>query len=251
MVLDHPLEHLPAREEIDLSDRVILLTGGAGNLGRELAAYLLEAGARVAIPLYHKEAGSSLEPLKQKHADRISTFSLDLTTERGAEQAVQHTREWGGRMDGMIHLVGGFEGGARLAESPVEIWNRMLNLNLTSAYLMARFALPPMVEQGSGNLVFISSRSAFEQPGYRAAYSAAKAGLVALTKAIAQEYEGQGIRCNVVVPDTLDTPENHEAMPDADPSQWVSLDRISRTIMFLSSSASSPRTGTALPVFPA
>lgn len=251
MVLDDALDDLPEEGTIDLTDAVVLLTGGAGNLGRELTRHALEAGARVAVPLYHKEAGGALDPLLRQYGDRLITFSLDLTTDRGAEQAVQHTGEWGGRIDVLIHLVGGFEGGSRLAEDPVEVWNRMLALNLTSAYLVSRYAIPRMVHQGNGNLVFISSRSAFASPAYRAAYAAAKAGLVALTRAIAEEYAEEGIRCNVVVPDTLDTPENRKSMPDADFSSWVPLERISRTILYLASEDSRPLSGAAVPVFPA
>lgn len=251
MVLDEPLNQLPATGEIDHSGAVVLVTGGAGNVGKGVTRAFLDAGARVAVPLYHREATTNVAPLVNEYGDRLTTISLDLTTERGAEQAVRHVKEWGGRLNCVVHLIGGFEGGTAVADSPVEVWNRMMTLNLTSAFLTARYALPALIESGGGTLVFISSRSAFQEQGNRAAYAAAKAGLVALAKAIALEYADQNIRCNVVVPDTIATPENRQTMPGADEGEWVSPERVEQTILYLASKASAPLTGAAIPVFPA
>src|SRR5690606_37807290 len=92
-----PRNHTRARSTI-VNDRVVLVTGGAGNLGHAVTAAFLEAGARVAVPLYKTDRSDTLNDLQARHADRLYTFALDLTTERGAEQAVGQVVEWGGRI---------------------------------------------------------------------------------------------------------------------------------------------------------
>lgn len=232
-----------------MNGKVVLVTGGAGNLGQAVTRSFLEAGARVAVPFYKTDQPSALDRLSSEYGDRLHTFALDLTTERGAEQAVRQVVEWGRSLDAVAHLVGGFVGGTRLAETPLEVWGRMVELNLTSAYLVARFAIPRLLEGGGGAFVFVSSRAAFEGRARKAAYSATKAGLVSLAKAIAEEYGGEGIRSNVVVPDTIDTPGNRTAMPDADPTRWTLPASIARVILFLASDEARAINGAAVPVY--
>ncbi|MEX2570452.1 MAG: SDR family oxidoreductase [Gemmatimonadota bacterium] len=232
-----------------MNDRVVLVTGGAGNLGRAVTRAFLEAGARVAVPFYKTDQPTALDALSNEFGDRLHTFALDLTTERGAEQAVRQTVEWGGQLGSLVHLVGGYVGGYSLADTPLDAWTRMLDLNMTSSFLASRFAVPRLVEAGGGSLVFVASRAAFEDRKNRAAYSAAKAGVVALAKALAEEYADSGIRSNVIVPDTIDTEANRRANPDEDYSRWVRPEEIAEIIVFLASARSAPINGAALPVY--
>jgi NAD(P)-dependent dehydrogenase (short-subunit alcohol dehydrogenase family) len=232
-----------------MDDRVVLVTGGAGNLGQAVTRAFLEAGGRVAVPFYKTDPASALDELSQQYGSRLYTFALDLTTERGAEQAVRQVVEWGGGLSAVAHLVGGYSGGVPLAQTPIEIWNRMIELNMTSAFLISRFAIPELLATGGGSFVFVSSRAAFEQRDNCAAYSATKAGLITLSKAIAEEYGPQGIRSNVIVPDTIDTEDNRRAMPDADHGRWISPEAIARVIIFLASNRSSAINGASVPVY--
>jgi len=232
-----------------MNETLVLVTGGAGNLGRAVTRALLEAGARVAVPFYKTDSPSEMDALGAEFDGRLHTYALDLTTERGAEQAVRRATEWGGPLGSVIHLVGGFAGGSRLADTPLDVWTRMLDLNMTSAYLIARFAIPVLLDRGGGSFVFVSSRAAFEGRANRAAYSASKAGLLSLAKSIAEEYGPEGIRSNVVVPDTIDTEDNRRAMPDADYSRWVQPSAIAKIILFLASTQSGAVNGAALPVY--
>lgn len=232
-----------------MNNKVVLVTGGAGNLGQAVSRAFLEAGARVAIPVYKTDHTSALDQLKSSFGDRIHSFALDLTTERGAEQAIRQVVEWAGSLTTVAHLVGGYTGGTRLADTPIEVWNRMIDLNMTSAYFMARFAIPQLLESGGGSFVFVSSRAAFEKRNERAAYSVTKAGLISLARAIAEEYGKEGIRSNVVVPDTIDTEANRQAMPDADRSTWIKPDSIARVILFLASDEARAINGASVPVF--
>src|SRR5690606_6685349 len=139
-------------------------------------------------------------------------------------------------------------GGSRLADTPLDLWTRMVELNLTSAFLVARASLPRLVQDGGGSLVFLSSRTAFENLTGNAAYSVTNAGLVTLAKSIAEEYGPDGIRSNVILPDTIDTEANRRALPGADPSRWVRPESIARVILFLASDASVVINGAAVPV---
>jgi NAD(P)-dependent dehydrogenase (short-subunit alcohol dehydrogenase family) len=232
-----------------MNNKVVLVTGGAGNLGHAVSRAFLEAGARVAIPVYKTDHTPELDQLKSAFGDRIHSFALDLTTERGAGQAIRQVVEWAGSLTTVAHLVGGYTGGTRLADTPIEVWNRMIDLNMTSAFFMARFAIPQLLENGGGSFVFVSSRAAFEKRNERAAYSVTKAGLISLARAIAEEYGKEGIRSNVVVPDTIDTEANRRAMPDADRSTWIKPDSIARVILFLASDEARAINGASVPVF--
>src|SRR5690606_25299413 len=117
------------------------------------------------------------------------------------------------------------------------------------AFLTTHFAVPRLLEEGGGSIVYVASRAAFEGFRNHAAYAASKAGLIALAKAVAEENRGLGLRSNVVVPDTLDTRANRSAMPDRDPDRFVPPEAVARVVVFLASSAASAINGAAIPVY--
>lgn len=232
-----------------MSEAVVLVTGGAGNMGLAVTEAFLRRGARVVVPLYKSDHPASLDALRTAHTGRLHTFALDLTTERGAEQAVGQAVEWGGRISAVAHLMGGYAGGGSLADTPMDRWDRMMDLNLKSAWLIARFALPRMVAQGGGAFVFVSSRAAVRGRAGHGAYAVAKSALITLMEAIAEEYGPQGIRANAVMPGTIDTAANRRANPDADPSLWTPPAQIAEVIAFLASPESAAISGAAIPVY--
>ena len=232
-----------------MSDRVVLITGGAGNLGRAVTRAFLREGARVAVPLYHTDKPELLDQAKAEFGDRIHTFALDLTTERGARFAVEESVEWGGRLDVVAHLMGGFQGGTRIGDTPLEVWDRMMELNLRSAWLISSAAVPAMLRTGGGSLLYVSARRALEQRARFAAYAVAKAGLLTLAQAVAEEYGSEGIRANAILPDVIDTEENRRAMPDGGSENWTPPEQIAEVLAFLASSASGPVNGAAIPVY--
>jgi NAD(P)-dependent dehydrogenase (short-subunit alcohol dehydrogenase family) len=231
-----------------MTDRIVLVTGGAGNVGRAVTRAFLASGDRVAVPVYKTDAPEALDELRSEHHDRLHPFALDLTPERGAEAAVREVVEWGGRLDVVVHMMGGYSGGTPLGETPVEAWQRMMDLNLNSAFLVTRFALPRMQDAG-GSFVFVSSRAARQASPGQAAYAVSKAGLLTLAEAIAAEYGAAGIRANAVLPGTVDTPANRRQMPDADHARWTDPAEIARVILFLTSPAAAAISGAAIPVY--
>jgi NAD(P)-dependent dehydrogenase (short-subunit alcohol dehydrogenase family) len=225
-------------------ERVALITGGAGGLGRACVDLFLEDGWRVAVPTHHSAEG--LQEPAGRHGDRLTWFEADLTTEEGAARAVERTVEWAGRLDAVVHSVGGYAWTGPLHESAVADWDRMMDVNLRSAYLVARAALPRLGEDGS--LVFVSSRAALQGRKGHAGYAVSKAALLTLVEAIAEEQKGRA-RANAVLPGTIDTPANRAAMPDAKFGTWTQPAEIARVILFLASPASAPVSGAAVPVY--
>lgn len=232
-----------------MNDSVVLVTGGAGNVGQAVTRRFLEAGARVSVPFYKTDATTALDELSREHGERLHSFALDLTTERGAEQAIQRTVEWAGRIDGLVHLVGGYLGGTRVAETEIDAWDRMMDLNLKSAWLVARAALPVIVKSGGGSMVFVSSRAARSGRAKHAAYAVAKSALLTLVESIAEEYARDEIRANAVLLGTVDTPGNRRSDPDADTSLWTQPDEIARVIVFLASDDAAAINGACIPVY--
>ena len=229
-----------------MADRVALVTGGAGGLGRAVTAEFLREGWNVAVPTFGSDGESALRELAGEHGERLTWFAADLSAEGGAADAVERTVGWAGRLDAVVHTVGGYAGGHPVAETPVAEWDRMMSVNLRSAFLVARAALPRL--QAGGALVFVSSRGAVSGRAGHAAYATAKSALLTLTETIAEEYRGR-VRANAVLPGTIDTAANRAAMPDADPSRWTPPEEIARVVVFLASPASAPVSGAAVPVY--
>lgn len=233
-----------------MTETTVLVTGGAGNLGRAVTRAFLAAGARVAVPFYKTDRPDALDELKRDFgAERLLSFALDLTTERGAGAAVHEVTEWAGGVNVVAHLVGGYRGGRKLADTAPEEWDRMLDLNLKSAFLITRAALPEMVKGGGGAFVFVSSQAARHGRDGHAAYAVAKAGLLTLAEAIAEEYRERGIRANAVLPNVVDTEDNRRAMPNASPDGWTAPEDIARIILFLASGQAGVINGAAVPVY--
>jgi NAD(P)-dependent dehydrogenase (short-subunit alcohol dehydrogenase family) len=151
------------------------------------------------------------------------------------------------RLDALVNTVGGFAAGDLLATDE-RAWDAMLTLNLRSAYLCCRAALPAMLAAGRGRIVNVASRSVVPPAGGFLAYTVSKAGVIALTQALAQEVRGRGVTVNAVLPSTMDTEANRRAMPDANRRTWVTPDSVARAILFLASDAAADVTGTLVAV---
>jgi NAD(P)-dependent dehydrogenase (short-subunit alcohol dehydrogenase family) len=225
-------------------DRVALITGGAGGLGRACVDAFLQDGWRVAVPTHRSADG--LREAAERHGDRLAAFPADLAADDGAVHAVERTLQWAGRLDAVVHTVGGYAASGPLHEAPIDEWDRMMDTNLRSAYLVARAALPRLGE--GGGLVFVSSRAALKGRKGNAAYAVSKAALLTLAEAIAEEQKGR-VRANAVLPGIIDTPANRAAMPDAKHESWTPPEEIARVILFLASPQSAPVSGAAVPVY--
>ncbi len=226
--------------------RGVIVTGGTGALGRALVRLLLERGARVAVPYRRTE---EWEALRQKAGAHAVLFGekADLGGPAGAGAFVDAAAARLGVLDGVALVAGGWAGGARFDEAPVDEWDRMLATNLGTVSHVCRAALPHLRKQG-GSVVAVGSQAAAAGGAGMAAYAVSKVAVHALVRVLALENGGFGVRFNAVLPGTIDTPANRRAMPDADHSKWTSPEAIARVIVFLLSPESAPTTGALVPV---
>lgn len=225
----------------DLNGKLVLITGATGGLGRHVTAAFLEAGATV--------AGVSRSIRDEDFPrPRFRAFPAELSSSRAAEAVVSAVAARLGRVDALVHLVGGFAGGKNLAETGDAVLEEMLSVNLRSAFFLAKAVLPAMRQVGAGRIVMIGSRAALEPQAGAAAYAASKAALLALVRSIAVEYRAAGITANAIVPGTIDTPANRAAMPGADFSAWVEPRRIAEVALWLVSDQAAAVTGAWIPV---
>lgn len=221
-----------------LQDKIVLITGGSGALGQVVVPACVDAGARVIVVDRHS-------PASEAHGVQVMT--ADITNEADIRRLVEAITEKVGRIDALINLVGGFAMG-RLVETDLSLWQRMLTMNLTAAFLLSKAVLPHMLQQGTGRIVHVAARAAVEPFPGAAAYVVSKAGLAALIRALALELAGSGVTINGLLPTTIDTPANRKSMPDADPSKWVNPRSIADMLSFLVSDEASQTNGALIPL---
>lgn len=228
-----------------MKGKQVLLTGGTGGLGLGVMRVLLAQGAKVTAP-YRSER--SLKPLKAAFTtvelESIRLVEMNLSDEQSLVQLVD-TME---RVDALIHTVGGFSMG-KTHEYSFEAWKKDIDLNLNMAFLVCKQSLRRMLEQGYGRIVTVASRGAVQPGGQLAAYCASKAGVVALTQAIADETKGTNITANVVLPSVIDTPKNRQDMGEENAHLWVTPESLGQVICFLASEAAKDVRGAAVPVY--
>lgn len=223
----------------------VLLTGGTGGLGLGVTPMVLAQGAEVTVPYHNPKAVERLqEKLVAAEFNRIRFVSVDLSQESEVEQLVDDM----GRVDVLIHLVGGFSMG-KTHEYSFEQWKKDFDLNLNTTFLVCKHSLRKMLEHGYGRIVTVGSRGAVQPGGQLAAYCASKSGVVALTQAIADETKGTNITANTVLPSVIDTPANRKAMGSAEADKWVKPESLAQVICFLASVAAIDVRGAAIPVY--
>ena len=227
-------------QEKTLEGKVAIITGATGGLGTSVTAAFLEAGARVAA--VDRSA-------RQEANDSFVSVAADLSTPAGATSAVDAVIARWGRVDILVHLIGGFAGGTSIADADDATFDRMMNLNLRTAFYMFRAVVPRMRAQGSGRILAIGSRSAVEPSPESGLYAASKAALVSVVRTVAAENADRGIGANVILPGTMDTPANRASMPTANFSQWVPPVQVAAMLVHLAGDGASAITGAVIPIY--
>lgn len=227
-----------------MQDRIVIVTGASGGIGKTVTERWLAAGARV-VAIASSER--SLDALGAH--ERLATAAFDVTSEPGAQDMVRFARSAFGVPDTLIHLVGGFDMGPIEDEKAPAIWDKMMRLNADSAFHCYRALVPALRERGGGWIVGLSSRNAATPPAQLAAYAASKAALTALTKSLAQELRDEDIHVNLIATSTVDTPANRAAMGEKAAAKWVTADQIADATLFLASESAAAVHGAVLDVF--
>ena len=230
-------------------EKVALVAGGTGGLGRAVSLAFLEQGATVAVTFRKKEELDALKIAARARAARLAGFGVDVTDEAAVGQLVDKILAQHGRLDVLVNAVGAYAGGTKLWELEAKVFDQMLALNLRSGYALSRAAVRAMLKQGQGAIVNVASKAAVDHAAGAAAYAASKSAAVALLDSMAADLKGSGIRVNTILPSVIDTEANRKAMPAADFSKWPKPEDIARVILFLCSDDAEVIHGEAIPVY--
>ncbi len=238
-----------------LHGKTVIVTGAAGGLGQAIAAHCLRAGARVALldrdPALLAQCGQTLDPT----GARVLTLACDVSNPDDARDAIEKTAAHWGAMHALVNNAAVATPGNKVADLTLEQWRQALDVNLTGAWLMSKYAIPHMTRAGGGVVLNIASQlGSVAAPG-RGAYGASKAGLIALARAIAVDHASDGIRALSLSPGAVLTGRlvarygSAQAAaatlaPKYPAGRLGTVDEIAQTAIFLISDAASFITGT-------
>lgn len=225
-----------------MADRVALITGANGGAGVAITRAFLVDGYTV-IGVARKIASADFPDAA------FVPLPADLLQPDVAGRLAAVAAGIGGRIDAVVHVMGGYAGGAKIWETADSDWERMLDMNFRSALWVVRAVVPHMLKAGRGRIIAIGSRQALEPGATVGAYSVSKAALVAMVRSLAAEVKDSGITANAILPGTIDTAANRAAMPGADASKWVKPEAIASLAVWLASDAAGDVNGAAIPIY--
>lgn len=230
----------------DFSNKVVLVTGGTGALGRALVNKFINSSARTISSFRDdKEA----ENLKSENS-KVELIKMDITNEEQILKTIPTIVERFGTVNILVNVVGGYLGGRNITELGLSDWETMMDLNLKSAFLISKHVIPVMKSTGNGGkVVHISSRTGLKSEGSDSAYAASKAGLIRFVESISQEFKEYNINVNCILPSIIDTEANRKAMPKAEFSKWLSTDDLANVVLFLCSTDAKVINGAAIPTY--
>jgi NAD(P)-dependent dehydrogenase (short-subunit alcohol dehydrogenase family) len=230
-------------------EKTVLVAGGTGGLGRAVSLSFLSECAKVFVTYRNQDEFATLKSAAADRASSLRGDQVDVTDEIAVSKLVKAILAEEGHLDLMVNTVGAYAGGAPLWQTEAKVFDQMLALNLRSGYLLAREVVPPMLKQGSGAIVSVSSRAAVDHAAGASAYAASKAASVAMFDSLAADLTGTGVRVNSVLPSIIDTEANRRAMPKADFTKWPKPEDIARVILFLCSADAKLIHGASVPVY--
>ncbi|HEX4378402.1 MAG TPA: SDR family NAD(P)-dependent oxidoreductase [Candidatus Acidoferrum sp.] len=224
-----------------MTNKVVLITGANGGLGSAITRSFLATGAAVTGVSNKISAAEFPQP-------NFTAIPADLTKASVVNEVVQSVVKQAGRLDILIHVLGGFAGGKSIADTDDATWEQMRDLNLSSAFYVLRAAIPHLRKSGNGRIVAIGSLAAVEPHAGLGAYVTFKSALVSLVRTVALENRDAGVTANIILPDTMDTPGNRKEMPDADPGKWVATQDVAELALWLAEDRAAHTTGTVFPI---
>lgn len=235
---------------MNFHDKIVLVAGGTGGLGREVSMAFLEAGASVVVTYVNTEEYAAQVSASQRiGAAPPAGLSVDVTDSQAVEKSVAEIVAKHGRLDVLVNTVGAYAGGTDLWEADPHTYDKMLQLNLKSGFVLARAVVPQMIRQNRGWIVNIASRAAFDHAAGGSLYAASKSAALALMDSLAADVKPYNINVNSVLPSIIDTAANRKAMPGADFSKWPKPEEIAHVILFLCSEEARVIHGAAIPVY--
>jgi NAD(P)-dependent dehydrogenase (short-subunit alcohol dehydrogenase family) len=234
--------------DVELANRIAIVTGGTGALGSAVTLDLLAAGARVAVTYVVEEEWTALRARAASSMNNLHAAKVDLTQPTEVEGFVDELTTQRGRIDFLVAIAGGFAPG-KSYEADYKTWDHMFNLNFRSLVNCLRAIVPLMIQQNFGRIVTISSGSILHGGGAGIApYAISKGAVRQLSEILADEVKAYNIHVHCLMPGTMDTPANRRAMPNADFSKWVKTEDVARVIRFLVSDDARAMRSVVVPV---
>ena len=242
-----------------VKDKVGIVTGAGAGIGRATALLLTKEGARVCLADAMADAGEAVAREIKAAGGEAFSAPTDVASNRDCQAMVEATIKRWGRLDFLCNIAGIVLGGM-VDQTREEDWNKSIDVNLKSIYLASRHSLPHLKKSGGGSIVNMASVAGLMGVKNRAAYSASKGGVIALTKSMAIDYVEDNIRVNSVCPGTVDSPslqKRLESLPDPAAARRDFISRqpmkrfgraeeIANAVLFLCSDESSFITGIEL-----
>jgi len=231
---------------MDTPPQVVIVTGAFGALGTAVARAFAARGARLALLDVAPQPPARIR--EEFGAEPLLFGGVDLSDMEATRRVMAVVSMHFGGIDALVNVAGGFrwqtlEGGS------IEAWDDLYTMNLRTAVVCCKAALPSLIARGRGRIINIGAGAAVKAGAGMGAYTASKAGVQRLTESLSEELKDRSITVNAILPGTIDTPRNRSDMPDADFSRWVSPSAVAEVIVFLASDAASAVTGAAIPVF--
>lgn len=224
-----------------MNDRVVLITGAKGGLGSFVTERFLGAGATVVGASRSISTGDF-------SASNFVPLPVDFNKASAVREAIESIVSRFGKLDVLVHVLGGFAGGQSIAETDDETWEQMRDLNLTSAFYVLRAAIRHLRRSGRGRFIAIGSLTAVQPHPGLGAYVIFKSALATLVRTVALENKDSGLTANMILPGTMDTPSNRKAMPAADFSKWLQPGAVADLALWLADDRSTQLTGSVIPI---
>jgi len=220
-----------------LDDKTVLITGAGGALGRSVANRAAALGARLLL----------VDIIETGHFEGDAEhdyFQLDLADTDAVASAVAGM----GDIDAVFNIVGGFDMGTPVHDTPDAQWDFLFDINVSTMRNVVKAVVPRMIDRGRGTIVNVGALGALSGAADMGSYCASKSVVMRLTESLSAELKRRGINVNAVLPGVMDTPANRAAMPDADTADWVSPEDLANVICFLGSDLSRAVHGALVPV---
>jgi NAD(P)-dependent dehydrogenase (short-subunit alcohol dehydrogenase family) len=229
-------------------DRVAVITGATGNLGRVAAKSLAVEGARLVLTGTNAERLDALAGELDLPSDRLLTGVFDFTEPQAAGQCAERVLEKFGRVDILLHLVGGWTGGKPLAEVPSTDLADMLDQHVWTTFYLAQAFVPRLVANGWGRIVVVSSPYATSPGANMGPYAAAKAAEEALVLAAAKEVARTGVTANVLQVRSIDAKHERDREPTPKNANWTTPEEIASALLYLCSDDAQVVNGARIPL---